>query len=92
MEARLRSALSVHKVYPALAYRNGWQGEVTLGLRITADGRLRNVRVIASSGYGVLDRAALASLGEVERLDGVGWLDGGYFDMVLPIHYRLIDG
>lgn len=90
---RLRDALAAHFVYPALARREGWQGEVKVGVRVNADGRLSDIHLVASSGHDVLDRAALRSLAELRRLDDGGrWLSGSHFDMVLPIQYHLIDG
>jgi len=90
---RLRDALAARFVYPALARREGWQGEVKVGVRVNADGRLSDIHLVASSGHAVLDRAALRSLAELRRLDDGGrWLSGSHFDMVLPIQYHLIDG
>src|SRR3569623_1370950 len=91
--SRVRDALGAYFSYPPLAKRQGWQGEVKVGLRVYADGRLSDIHLVASSGYGILVRDALRSLAQVQHLDGgAGWLDGGHFDMVLPIQYRLIDG
>lgn len=45
--------------YPALAERNGWEGEVLLTLSIDAAGRVERAAVAASSGHDVLDRSAL---------------------------------
>src|SRR3569623_894573 len=90
---RLRDALAARFVYPALARREGWQGEVKVSVRVNADGRLRDIFLVASSGHAVLDRAALRSLAELRRLDDGGrGLSGRHFDMVLPIQYHLIDG
>jgi protein TonB len=46
--------------YPARARRRGWQGTVEVGLAIGRDGRVRDVRVARSSGFGALDTAAVA--------------------------------
>lgn len=93
LQEQLRNALVAYFAYPMLARRNGWQGEVWIGLRVEADGRLSHIRLTQSSGYRLLDNAALTSLNHVNALpDAAGWLQGRYFDMVLPIEYRLIDG
>lgn len=90
---RIRDELAAYFSYPPLAKRAGWQGEVRVGLRVYADGRLTDIHLVTSSGHGILDRAALSSLAQVRHLDeGLDWLGNGHFDMVLPIHYRLIDG
>src|SRR3569623_1826873 len=52
---RLRDALAARFVYPALARREGWQGEGKVGVRVNADGRLSDIHLVASSGHAVLD-------------------------------------
>ena len=90
---QLRDALAPYFAYPMMARRNGWQGQVRVGLRVEADGRLSHVRIAHSSGYRLLDSAALATLNHISTVpQAVGWLEGRHFDMVLPIDYRLIDG
>jgi protein TonB len=48
--------------YPLEARRRGLQGKVMLRVEVSAAGRPQGVSVIASSGYPVLDRAALAAV------------------------------
>ena len=92
VNSSLKRALIAHFDYPILARRRGWEGVVRVGVRVEADGHLSGLRVVASSGHALLDRAALSSLREVDRLnDAIPWLHGEHFDMVLPVHYRLID-
>ncbi len=91
LEAALRLRLAEYFRYPPLARRRGWEGTVRLGLRIEPDGRLTRVRVLAGSGYTVLDRAAARALERVGRVpEAAGWLGGRPFDMVLPVEYRLV--
>lgn len=45
--------------YPAEARRNGWEGTVSLRLRISEDGDVAEASVSGSSGYACLDQAAL---------------------------------
>lgn len=86
----LRAALAHHFHYPLLARRKGLEGEVKISLRIEPGGELSHIRLAQSSGHAVLDEAALASLGKVVRLPAAAqWLKGAYFDMTLPIQYRL---
>ena len=92
LQVQLQSMLAASFSYPALAQRRNWQGEVRLGLRVEADGQLSNIRIIKSSGYTILDRAALRSLEQIATLPDIGsWLHGRHFDTVLPVEYRLID-
>lgn len=89
--ASLEQAFAVHFYYPALARRKGWEGDVTLALRVEIDGRLTGIHIVNSSGHRVLDNAAIDSLSRARalRLPG-GALDGG-LDMLLPVRYRLLD-
>ncbi len=64
----MRQELARHFNYPLLARRRGWEGEVLLAFRLEADGRITGAHVARSSGYGVLDRAALTALGKVKRI------------------------
>jgi protein TonB len=45
--------------YPRLARARGWQGATDVELTILADGRVDDASVSRSSGFDVLDRAAL---------------------------------
>ena len=45
--------------FPELARQNGWYGTVLLKLWIDEEGRVTSVRVEKTSGYGVLDAAAV---------------------------------
>ncbi len=45
--------------YPAAARVRGWQGAVELSVTVAADGRVSEVRITRSSGYAVLDAAAV---------------------------------
>lgn len=90
---RLNIALSEHFTYPRLAQRNGWQGLVKLGLRIEPNGQLSRIRVVSTSGFPVLDQAALETLHRISSLQNVDlWLKGSHFDTVLPVEYRLLGG
>jgi protein TonB len=89
--ASVGQAFSAHFYYPALARRKGWEGKVTLAVRVESDGRLTGIHVVGSSGYRVLDHAAMDSLlrAHAVPLPGGALVDG--LDMVLPVQYRLFD-
>lgn len=50
------------KRYPASARLNGWEGRVVVQAVIQMDGHLTNVSVLQSSGYEVLDEAAMDAI------------------------------
>lgn len=69
--------------YPPIARRMGMQGRVLIRILIQEDGRLKDVTLIRSSGYRLLDRAAL---------DGVSrWSfdPGSREEILVPVVFRL---
>jgi protein TonB len=48
--------------YPGVARRRGYQGRVLLAVRVLPDGTVGGVKVARSSGYKVLDEAALRAV------------------------------
>lgn len=49
-------------VYPRLARQRGWEGLVSLQVRVSALGEVEQAWVESSSGHGVLDQAALTAV------------------------------
>ena len=79
--------------YPRFAIKRGWEGTVELGLRVEANGKLSNVRVVKTSGYSILDEAALTALTETNYINGLdAWMAGNHFDTTLPVKYQLVGG
>jgi protein TonB len=58
--------------YPSTARRRGWEGEVLLLVDVTAQGEVCNVTVSRSSGYRILDRAALNAGNSRQRREMAG--------------------
>lgn len=48
--------------YPGAAIRRGYSGTVLLKVLVTAEGRVRDLQIIQSSGYPMLDKAALKAV------------------------------
>lgn len=91
LHSDLERAFALHFYYPRMAIKRGWQGDVKISLRIEADGHLTRVRILNSSGYKLLDNAAIASIDKVEILpSAIALLDGRSLDLVLPVEYRLL--
>ncbi|HAJ92522.1 MAG TPA: hypothetical protein DCO71_07920 [Gammaproteobacteria bacterium] len=78
--------------YPAIARRKGWQGVVKLELHIEPDGQISALHIDKTSGYTILDKAALQSLQLANVPDAAQWLQGETVDIVVPVEYKLIDG
>lgn len=75
-------------VYPALARRLGMEGRVLLKLLIDADGKLLNVEVIESAGYGFTE-ASIEAVKKSTYAPGVR--DGVKVATLalLPVRFRL---
>jgi protein TonB len=78
--------------YPAIARHRGWQGTVTLRLQIEPDGRISRLDVDRTSGYAVLDRAAVKSLQLASVPQAGRWLHGRALQLLVPVEYRLVEG
>ncbi len=61
-EAYPRYRLNEPPPYPRLARKRGQQGTVILGVLVNREGRVDDLQVEESSGYGLLDRAALKAV------------------------------
>jgi protein TonB len=48
--------------YPLVARRKGWEGTVVIELRVSDSGRVQEARIEKSSGYAILDDAALGAV------------------------------
>lgn len=85
-------ALNQHFTYPRLAQRRNWQGKVLLSIRVTATGKIKNIKLNQSSGYSILDKAAISSLTKVGELPQlISWLPYD-IDLTLPVIYQLTEG
>jgi protein TonB len=62
--ASIRSIISSNKKYPAIAKRRGIQGRVVLQFIVLKDGSVKSQGISESSGFSILDRAALLILEE----------------------------
>lgn len=52
--------------YPSVARQRGWEGNVTVKVHIAKDGSVTSATVTSSSGYDVLDEAALDKVRDME--------------------------
>jgi TonB family protein len=76
--------------YPYIAKKRGWQGDVLIGVDVKQDGWPERVRVIESSGFGLLDNAAVATIRDTWQFQPAQRLRRavvGYTEV--PISFRL---
>jgi protein TonB len=76
--------LSKTQFYPPEANLRGIEGEVRLIVRLSADGRIDDVSVAASSGHAILDNAAIKAAYAMGQLSGVTSRE-----LILPVIFRL---
>jgi len=84
--AWLNHEIKKYFYYPGIARRRNLEGTVILRFQVKQTGQITNTSVAQSSGAGILDRAALASL---HKLGIVTLPLGENLDLKLPIIYRL---
>lgn len=88
--AVLQQELSKHFYYPKSAQRKNWQGLVILSFTIMPDGIIHKIEVNKSSGYDVLDSAAIDALKEIEMQSVLAVaLNGNQLHQLLPVNYKL---
>ncbi len=61
-KAMVRQKIEENKLYPLSAMEKGIEGDVWVGFTVARDGKLESVKVVKSSMYRSLDRAALMSI------------------------------
>lgn len=82
ISSHVRALLLAHIEYPRPARRRGWRGLGTFQLLIVREG-VRRVTMLASTGHGLLDQAAVRGLMDAGRIP----LKDGVYD--LPVEFRL---
>lgn len=92
IQKQLNIRLAFNHHYPTMAIRRAWEGRVNLSIRVLANGELTNIHIIDSSGYSILDKAAVRSIIRIAALPQARqWLQGRNIDVILPVIYKLTD-
>jgi len=87
---RVSDALSRYKEYPRIAQMRGWEGAVTMRLRVAPSGRLVDAQLYTSSGYEVLDKQAMAMATRAAQLPAPPeGLNGAEVAVLVPVVFRL---
>lgn len=76
--------LAKYLYYPPEAVARGIEGEVRLIITLTEDGSVADVNIAASSGYPILDNAAIKAAYATGRLSGATSRE-----LILPVIFRL---
>jgi protein TonB len=86
----LSEVFARYKEYPRIAELRGWEGSVTMRLRVAPSGRLIAAELYESSGYDALDKQAMRMVTRVGVLpvppEG---LNAAEVPVLVPINFRL---
>ena len=77
--------------YPAIARQNGWQGKTILRVEIRSDGHVGSVEVLRSSGYAVLDDAAVEAVQAGEFMPAQVGGKPVSASVEVPIRFQLVE-
>jgi len=90
IESIIKTELSKHFYYPKSAQRKNWQGLVILSFTILPTGDIDLIQINKSSGYSLLDNAAINALVQIKRNKDLSIALNGYtLNQLLPVNYKL---
>jgi protein TonB len=85
----LRQRVEGRLVYPWMAARRGQQGVVELEVRVSSEGRLLGVEVVAGSAVDTLRTAAVAAVRGAAPFPFPPGVEGRPLVIRLPVEFRL---
>lgn len=88
--AQLKRKLLSNFYYPKLAQKKNWEGKVTIGFLLHTTGQLSQIEIIHSSGYQILDNAAIKAISNITKLSEINVNKN--MNIQLPITYQLTEG
>ena len=83
--AYIRNLIMKHLKYPQIAKKMGWKGKVVVSFLIKENGSVENSKIIAGSGYDVLDKNVLSVIKEVQPFPR----PPVKAELIIPITYKL---
>ena len=90
IDSIIRQEFSKYFYYPKSAQRKNWQGLVILRFIIEEDGIINSISISKSSGYSVLDNAAITALKRIDKKNALSIvLNGLQYSQLLPVQYKL---
>lgn len=89
-KARLRKLIASSKRYPKRAKRRRQQGTVRVSFVIYANGLIKNIRAVSSSGHSTLDKAAIKAIQKISgKLPFPGGIKRKQWVLTIPVSYKL---
>ncbi|MBD3610046.1 MAG: energy transducer TonB [Gammaproteobacteria bacterium] len=94
VKAELSESLKLYFHYPRAARKRNWQGKVILALNIHANGQITDLQIARSSGYEILDNAAISAISKTAKLQNIALLEermetNEILSLHVPIIYKL---
>lgn len=83
--AYIRDLVVKNLSYPHMARRMGWSGKVTVSFVVCESGYVENIKIIESSGVGILDKNAVETIKKVSPFPK----PPVKAEFIIPIVYRL---
>lgn len=83
--AYIRDTIMKNLSYPHMARRMGWEGKVTVSFIVNESGHVENIKILESSGFGILDKNAMETIKRVCPLPK----PPVRAELIMPIVYRL---
>ena len=90
--AQIRDEIKYYFYYPRIAQLKNWQGTVTLNLKINKNGEINSISLLKSSGYSMLDNAALEVLNKIKNKNFLTQIVKTEKTIQLPVTYQLTEG
>ncbi len=87
--SKIRSLIERKKYYPRLARRLSHEGTAVLRLVIAANGSIDELHLLQSSGYSLLDKAALDAVKKAGPFPSPRDSERGSISLTIPLHYCL---
>lgn len=81
----IRDLITKNISYPYMARKMGWSGRVTVSFIITTDGSVRDVKILESSGFDLLDRNAADTVRKISPFPR----PPVSAEIIVPVVYRL---
>nr|CBX30875.1 hypothetical protein N47_E43870 [uncultured Desulfobacterium sp.] len=83
--AYIRDLIMKNLKYPQMAKKFGWKGKVVVSFLIKENGSVENSKIIAGSGYEVLDKNVLSVIKEAQPFPK----PPVKAELVIPVTYKL---
>ena len=84
-----RYDLNPRPSYPEMARRRGYEGTVVLEVRVEKDGKVGGVRLAETSGYELLDQAALQAVPAWQFIPGMRGEQPVEMEVRVPVRFQL---